>query len=193
MKLGAALLACLLAAAGSASAHPVVYETILSGAAESPPSGSAGTGTATITVDADLFTMRVEASFSGLGSNTTMAHVHCCTTTPGVSIAGVATQVPSFSGFPLGVTSGTYDMTFDMTQAASWNAAFITANGGTTGTAFSALLAGLDTGRAYFNIHTVNFGGGEIRGFLALPEPGTLALLGGGLVALALARRTRRS
>ena len=36
------------------------------------------------------------------------------------------------------------------------------------------------TGQAYFNIHTVNFGGGEIRGFLItpVPEPGTLVLTG---------------
>jgi hypothetical protein len=122
-----------------------------------------------------------------------MAHIHCCTTDAGVSTAGVASQVPSYPGFPLGVTSGTYDQTSDLTQAASWNPAFVTANGGTTGTAFSALLAGLDAGKAYFNIHSSFAGGGEIRGFFAVPEPSGLALLGSACAVLAYATRSTRS
>ncbi len=46
-------------------------------------------------------------------------------------------------------------------------------------------------GTFYINIHTVNNGGGEMRGFLkAVPEPGTATLLG--LGALAFAARRRR-
>ena len=42
----------------------------------------------------------------------------------------------------------------------------------------ATLLAGLDAGNAYLNIHTTNFGGGEIRGFLhAVPEPSTWAMM----------------
>jgi hypothetical protein len=63
---------------------------------------------------------------------------------------GVATQVPTFSGFPLGVTSGTYSELFDLTLASSWNPAFITANGGTTAGAEARLTLGLDQGQAYF-------------------------------------------
>jgi hypothetical protein len=54
-----------------------------------------------------------------------------------------------------------------MTSAASYNPAFVTANGGTTAGAEAALLAGLEAGQAYLNIHTTMFPGGEIRGFLA--------------------------
>jgi hypothetical protein len=195
MNLTTCVVACALAStvALPAAAHPITYTTTLSGAAESPPSGSSGTGTATLTIDTDLFTARVQASFSGLSGTTSMAHIHCCTTDAGVSTAGVASQVPSYPGFPLGVTSGTYDQTFDLTQAASWNPAFVTANGGTTGTAFSALLAGLDAGKAYFNIHSSFAGGGEIRGFFAVPEPSGLALLGSACAVLAYATRSTRS
>ena len=193
MKLATWILASLFAATAAlpASAITIVYTAILSGPAESPPNASPGTGTATITLDTTLATMRVEASFSGLTGTTTASHIHCCTAVAGVSTAGVATQTPSFTGFPLGVTSGSYDHTFDMTLTASYNAPFVTANGGTASGAFSALLAGLAAGKAYYNIHSSTFAGGEIRGFLAVPEPGTLARLGSGLAALALARRGR--
>ena len=67
------------------------------------------------------------------------------------------------------MTSGSYDHTFDLTLASSYNPDFIAANGGTISTASNALFAALEEGRAYFNIHTSAFPGGEIRGFLLLP------------------------
>ena len=193
MKLATWILSSLFAAAVAlpASALTIVYTASLSGPNESPPNASPGTGSATITFDTTANTMRVQANFTGLTGTTTASHIHCCTATPGVSTAGVATTTPTFPSFPLGVTSGTYDQTFDMTLAASYNGSFITGNGGTTASAFAALLAGAAAGKAYFNIHRSTFGGGEIRGFLAVPEPGTLALLG--VAALALAGRARRA
>ena len=193
--LGLATLAAS-ALAAPALAHTLTFTTTLSGAAEAPPNPSAGTGTATVIIDDHDFTMRVITSFSGLTGNVTAAHIHCCTSVPGAGTAGVATVTPSFTGFPSGGTSGTYDHTFDMTAASgSWNNAFITANGGTPGSAFSALLAGLDGGKAYLKIHTSFVPGGEIRGFLQLspvPEPATVALMLGGLALVGAASRMRR-
>jgi hypothetical protein len=71
------------------------------------------------------------------------------------------------------VTSGTYEMMFDTTQASTFNPAFINANGGTPAGAEAALLAGLTNGLAYFNIHTMMFEGGEIRANLVGGEPAT--------------------
>ena len=110
--------------------------------------------------------MTINVTFSSLTTGTTASHIHCCVTPPGN--AGVATTTPTFPGFPFGVTSGTYSRTFDMTDPASFNSAFVTANGGTTGAA-AALLAGLRAGQAYLNIHTTMFPVGEIRGFLQEP------------------------
>ena len=173
-----------------------IYTAALSGPNESPANASPGTGFATVTLNSVLNTMRVQVSFTGLTGTTTASHIHSATALPGTGTAGVATTTPTFTSFPLGVTSGTYDFTFDMTQASSYNPAFVTANGGTTASAEAALFSGIAGGKAYLNIHTSTFGGGEIRGFLtpAAPEPGSLALLGSvGLTGLTgiLARRRR--
>jgi hypothetical protein len=191
MRYFAAFLLSVLAL--PAAADIIVYTATLSGSAEDPPNASTGTGTARVTIDDSLLapSMRVQASFQGLVGAATVAHIHCCTTTPFAGIAGVATPTPTFPGFPSGVMAGSYDTTFDMLLASSFNPSFVTAQG-STDAAWTALLAGLAEGRAYLNIHTSSFGAGEIRGFLvAVPEPGTLALFGFGLAGLALRGRRR--
>ncbi|MBL8277508.1 MAG: FxDxF family PEP-CTERM protein [Pelomonas sp.] len=68
------------------------------------------------------------------------------------------------------------------------------AHGNTVGTAFNDLVAGLNSGNAYLNVHSSAFAGGEIRALLVpVPEPETYALMLGGLGVLALAARRRRS
>jgi hypothetical protein len=127
---------------------------------------SSATGTGLITWDDVSNVMTVNAVFGGLTTPSTAAHIHCCISPPGT--AGVATTVPFFPGFPIGVQSGTYSHTFDMLNGASYNPSFITAHGGTVQTAAAALFAGIRAGQAYLNIHSMMFPGGEIRGFLAL-------------------------
>jgi hypothetical protein len=173
-----------------ATAHLEKYRAFMNGANESPAQITDGIGTALVTLDLDLATMRVEASFSDLTGNVTIAHIHCCTANPGAGNVGFATVAPTFPGFPAGVTAGAYDQTFDMVLASSYNPAYITANGGTVGSAYSALIAGIQSGRSYFNIHSSFAGGGEIRGFLNLvPEPSGLLLAMIGSVGLVLRRR----
>ena len=192
MKLSILTMAAALVMTQTATAGMVHYAAALSGPAEAPPNASPGTGSALVTYDDVALTMRVQAQFSGLTGNVTASHIHCCTAVPGVANVGVATPTPTFPGFPSGVTSGTYDSTFDMTLTSSFNNTFRTNNGGTAATALAALLAGMDTGRSYFNIHTSAFPGGEIRGFLQpVPEPSTMLLGGVALAALAFVRRRR--
>ena len=186
--------AAALAAAPPASADVIRYFADLSGAAESPPVASPGTGWARINVDDVAMTMRVEAMFSDLLAGVTVAHIHCCTAVADAGTAGVATTTPTLPGFPVAVTAGSYDVTFDMTLASSYGGAFLTAHGGTTAGAFSALRAGLDDGKAYLNIHTSAFPPGEIRGFLhAVPEPASAALAALGLLLLCRRQRVRRA
>jgi len=182
-----------VALAGPATAHEQAYSVLLSGPAEAPPNASPGHGSGTVLFDLDVVTMRVQLTFAGLVGPTTASHIHCCTAVPGTGTVSVATTLPTFTGFPLGVMSGSYDHTFDMTQASSYNPAFVTAKGSVSG-ALNALLAGAASGSAYLNIHTSSFPGGEIRAFLVpVPEPSTWALMLGGIGVLGwLARRRLR-
>jgi hypothetical protein len=153
--------------ASPAPSHEFRYTAKLTGPAESPSNSSPATGSALVTLDLDLITMRVQTDFAGLQGFVTAAHIHAPTTVAGAGIAGVATQVPTFSGFPAGVTSGSYDHTFDLALASSYNQAFITSSGGTISDALNALIFALNDGKAYLNIHTSAFSTGEIRGFLS--------------------------
>jgi len=194
-----ALVSMLLAATmfiAAPPSHAVVlhFLTHMDGPSEFPPVASPGTGFATVAIDTVALTMAVHAEWSGLTGETTVAHIHCCVDPDALTpTAGVATTTPTFPGFPAGVMAGTYDNTFDLADAASFNGAFITANGGTVGAARDALIAGLLAGEAYFNIHSTFAPGGEIRGFLAVPEPGILALLALALGAAFIATRRKQT
>jgi hypothetical protein len=184
------LMATLILPVPSSYAATIPLFANLTGALESPPTPSLGTGQATVLLDTTAHTIQVTATFSGLSGLTTAAHIHCCLASPfqtGVNVM-VATTLPSFPGFPLGVTSGNFSNLFNLTLAETYNPAFITSpfnlSSPTIAGAEAALVAALLDGRTYFNIHSNLFPNGEIRGFLA-PVPGPLA--GAGLPGLVIA------
>jgi len=188
MKKFALLVGIVVLLGSPAFASSITYTVVLD-QNEAVPTGSTGTGTATIIFDTTAHTMFINMAFSGLLGTTTASHIHCCTPSAGSGSAGVATTTPTFLNFPLGVTAGTFTTTLDLTQASSYNPAFVTAEGGIPQSE-NALLAGAAAGEEYLNIHTSRNSGGEIRGFLvAAPEPSSLILLAAGLAGITMLRR----
>lgn len=180
----------MLLAAPLGHATLLHFSANLDGPSEFPANASPGSGFALVDLDTSAHTLHVQITFSGLLANTTASHIHCCVSpAAAVPTAGVATTTPSFTGFPLGVMVGTYDHLFDLAFTSSFNPSFIAAHGGTPATAEAFLTAGMIAGESYVNIHTTQFPGGEIRGFLQaipvqVPEPGTISLLALGLLGL---------
>lgn len=189
-----AVMAAMFCTPTAARADFMRFTANLSGLFESPQNASPATGFTIVNFDTSAHTMRVQVTFSGLLGTTTASHIHSATAVAGTGTVGVATELPSFTGFPLGVTSGTYDNTFNTALTAFYNPSFLTNNGGTAASAETAFFAGMMQGKAYLNIHSTSFPGGEIRGFLQaspVPAPPGLILLSSGALMMLLSSGLR--
>jgi CHRD domain len=126
----------LVFAVPAAHSTPRTFGTILSGPNEVPPVVSPGAGTAVVVLDPTAQTLQIIASFFGLTTPDTAAHIHCCA--------------------PLG-KGLTSPPVFDLTQSLIYNPAFVTLEGGLP-QAEAALIPGIEGGMTNM--------GGEIRGQL---------------------------
>lgn len=183
IALGILLTAVITTVSSNSASAATLFTTNLSGANEVPPVSTTGTGFASVSLSGDM--LSISLSFSGLTSPDAAGHIHCC----GPVGVNEAIALP-FTGFPTAVLAGTYSATFDLTVASTYTAAFVTTYGGTASSAETALIAGLNAGEAYANIHTMLNPGGEIRGQLApVPEPATFWMGGLALAGVAWAKR----
>lgn len=143
-----------------------VHFTSLMGAQEVPPRPTAGSGDATVTLRAGADTILGTAddlidytlTYTGLVA-VQQAHIH---NGPVGANGGVNVFLCTNIGAPVGApptcpeTAGTVTGTLTQTD-------FISAGAVTN---FAELIAAIQAGNTYVNVHTVAFGGGEIRGQL---------------------------
>jgi hypothetical protein len=164
-----ALLLAVLTLAGSQALAQSEFSVTLNSAQEvGTGSNSSATGFGSLTLNPDG-TVTYNISYSGLVGDYTASHIHGnATAFPGAN-AGV---LVGLNNTPTTTRSGVLQ--------------------GTTAALTTQQAGFLTSGSTYVNIHSVAFGGGEIRGqIVAVPEPSTLALgvLGLGLVGACAGRR----
>jgi hypothetical protein len=113
--------------------------------------------------------------FTDLTGNANAGHIHGPTSSPAPASFSQATGVR-----------------YGLDTLPGWNPS--ATNGGFVGTVtiLPADVTPLFEGRFYINVHTPVNGGGEIRGQIVVPEPGTAMALMAGLAGLTLRRRPRR-
>lgn len=172
------------------AAAATVFGAAFSGANEVPAVTTTGGGYGTLTLSANNQVATVNIAFGRLSAPIAAAHLHCCAA-PGTS-GGVALNF-----VPPSIAAGSFTRMFDLTLASTYGTAFFNGSAGpglaTAATAQARLLAGLNAGQAYFNLHTSNFPGGEIRANLAaVPEPSSWAMLIAGFGFVGAAARRRR-
>ncbi|HVS33377.1 MAG TPA: CHRD domain-containing protein, partial [Thermoanaerobaculia bacterium] len=118
------------------------YGAILTGAQEVPPVNSSGFGNATVTLDPAHTSFRVQMAVTGLSSNILDAHIHGPNGPAGVNDGVLVGLSPGVN-----LVNGRMDQTFPISKE---NGDAIAAN----------------PQNFYFNVHTSNFPGGEVRGQL---------------------------
>lgn len=142
---------------------------------------SSGTGTGFGTYDDVLHILNWNFTITGLSSPATLAHFHFGA--PGAFRGPVRIETPSLDiGALLGNTSGSFSGSQDFDDPFT---------PGLPPGGVPQLASELLAGNWYINIHTRNFGAGEIRGQIGIPEPATAALVGLGLLGFATVRRRK--
>lgn len=160
------------------------------GSALTAPPG--GDGPTEIMTDATADTVRRIAPFTGLGGHAAFADIHCCTTLPRIGEAGL-------TSWPLdGLSSGTapsvsdddFDMKSVLIEDFIWTLRL--SSGGAPVGAEAGLVAGLNAHTAYLTLHMAAATTGQINTFKLVPEPASIAVLGVGVLGLAVGLQIRQ-
>ncbi len=124
---------------------PKLFKTNLLSSNEVPPNASTATGFGRVILNAAETQITASLYYNNLSSNITAAHIH------GPAAAGTNGPVLFNMNPTVGVTSGSVvDVNFAVTPQN---------------------VADLKAGLLYFNVHTVNNSGGEIRGQITVAKP----------------------
>lgn len=127
----------------SATVRAETFTAYLNAAQEVPTNTSTATGYARVVLNESALTISFTVVFTGLSSTQTAAHIHAP-----AAIGANASPIITFTS--VGGTSGTITGTSAIT---------------------TTQIAQLRAHQGYVNIHSMNFGGGEIRGQLGVRRP----------------------
>lgn len=194
MRMLAAAVAMVFAGALASPTQATIltWTAELSGDQEIPANVATATGAGSVQFDTVSNELSLFLEWQGLTGEGIQAHIHCCVVTPPGNV-GIAINL-WLPADPRPAT-GTYTASYDLLIDDPFTVGFVSSNGGTVASALQALIDAMNAGegRAYYNIHTLAFPGGEIRGNLAVPVPGTMSLLIGGVGFLLVRRRRLHS
>jgi len=114
---------------------------------------STGTWTGTLNTSTNVLSWTM--TYSGLVANSSASHIHA--QAPTTSTANVVLNFATFSGstITLGATSGTASGSINLGTAATPPSLTISGD---------SLRKAIDAGQAYVNVHSSQYGAGEIRG-----------------------------
>jgi hypothetical protein len=180
------------------------FDAVLSGTAEEPPNASPALGSAHVAISSDFLWLGASwgthADPDLLGGMTS-ARIYVVNgpgdTNPLDTRGPAASPYPMFSHFGyIGLTGGFETaLRIPLLDASTYNPEWVMASGGIEA-AEVALITGLLSGRAYYEVTSSAFPDGEIRGFFTqteppapIPEPASVFLLGSGLALLVVRRR----
>ncbi len=179
----------LLLAAGASLASPADAEIIsgtalLDGTQEVPPNDSDATGVADWRLDSDAEAISIDINVEGIflpeitfppdsglafGASGPF-HIHLGARGENGPVVVPFPDADFFTPTDSGLTISASDVNFDT----------------------ASLLSPLRAGDLYFNLHTLEYPAGEIRGQITVAEPSTVALLGFALVTLGFTLYGRR-
>jgi hypothetical protein len=154
----AAVITAVACAKDSTTAVPVskivTFKSTLSGANEVPANTSTATGTFTATLDTSTNVFTYDVTYTGLGSNVTIGHLHGPAAVGANSGTTINFGTRPGATFIVGATAGTAHGTATLTAATQITATI-------SGDSLKKLLF---AGLTYANIHTASTPGGELRG-----------------------------
>jgi hypothetical protein len=144
---------------GAMAGGGIPVEATLSGYSEVPPISTAATGTFTANVTANPTTITYTLTYSNLSSTASMAHIHFGQ--EGVN-GGIVAFLCGGGGKPAcPATGGTVNGTIVAADILALPAQGIAAG------EMNEVLKAMAVGATYVNVHSANFGTGEIRGQVA--------------------------
>ena len=192
----------IVAMSGAAIAAPISFTAFLNSFQENNPANtSTATGFATFELNEAQTALTWTATIFGLdftgsqtpnnpNDNLTVAHIHRAPIGVNGPVVWGFIGTPFNDNNPMDVVVTPFATGVGGTVSSKWDVPEGNGLFNQQPVTLTNQLPSILANETYINFHTVQFGGGEIRGQIIAPEPATLALLGIGVACLGLRRKS---